>query len=562
MKRSGLLGAAATVVMLALAAPAAAQTFTVTNLGDASTATAGDGSLRGEMRAANAHEGADTIAFAPGLSGTINLVSSGLVISGPLAIEGPGPQALTVRQTAGGHRVFQLALTEEGPVSIAGLTIGGGETPGSGGDIEYEPLSEPSALTITNCVVTEGSAEEFGGAISTGGIPLTIRSSMIAESEAEDGGGIIAGGFHGPVTIEDSTIADNEASVEQGGGLLLQSETGSHDLIVDSTIVGNSSAQDGGGLFMRLRPGTTVTVANSTVTENKAGRGGGLEFVDESGGAGVTVEDTTIAANFGGTAFPNDAGGLVSFDNTIPEHLTDTIVADSLGGAVDMFGRWASSFSLVEVPGPAELSEAIAGSNIIGVDPRLAPLAANGGPTETMALPPGSPAVNKGGGALAIDQRGGPRPVIYPGVPLSSAPGADGADIGAYELSSPPGTGGPPPPPVAPAPPPPASPTKLSPRVRVSCPRAAKPGGCRIALQVVSSKPRRAGGKGHRPKPPSVESAVARIKLGPGKSAVLTLAPKPSFAARLDAAKSLLVREVVTAKSLTHTTYRTLKVLG
>ena len=49
-----------------------------------------------------------------------------------------------------------------------------------------------------------------------------------------------------------------------------------------------------------------------------------------------------------------------------------------------------------------------------------------------MALPPGSPAVNKGDSPYATDPRGLPRTVIYPGVTL--APGGNGSDVGAYEL--------------------------------------------------------------------------------------------------------------------------------
>src|SRR5207253_10692871 len=59
--------------------------------------------------------------------------------------------------------------------------------------------------------------------------------------------------------------------------------------------------------------------------------------------------------------------------------------------------------------------------------PRLGPLAPNGGPTETMALLPGSPAINEGGsganGCPATDQRGVRRPQ-----------GA-ACDIGAYEAA-------------------------------------------------------------------------------------------------------------------------------
>jgi hypothetical protein len=148
--------------------------------------------------------------------------------------------------------------------------------------------------------------------------------------------------------------------------------------------------------------------------------------------------------------------------------------------------------------------------------------------------------------------------VIYAGVPLSAAPGADGADIGAVELASPPA---PSPPPI---PAPPVAPRKL--QVRVSCPKGARPAGCRFALQVVSGKPRKARGKGRgahaKAIPPTAESAVARVRLGAGKSALVTLTPKPKFAAKLTAASTLLVREAVTANGRATTAYKRLKVIS
>jgi YVTN family beta-propeller protein len=97
-----------------------------------------------------------------------------------------------------------------------------------------------------------------------------------------------------------------------------------------------------------------------------------------------------------------------------------------------------------------------------------------------------------------------------------------------------------------------------SPRVRVGCPKSAKPGGCRFALQVVSGKPKRVKGKVRKPTP---ESKLARIKLAPHKSTLVTLVPKPRFVARLEAARKLLVRETETVKGETETAYRKLTVV-
>jgi hypothetical protein len=60
----------------------------------------------------------------------------------------------------------------------------------------------------------------------------------------------------------------------------------------------------------------------------------------------------------------------------------------------------------------------------------------NGGPTPTHAFLPDSPAVNQGlCFGIHTDQRGQPRPVLFPGIP--AAPGGDGTDIGAFELPMP-----------------------------------------------------------------------------------------------------------------------------
>jgi hypothetical protein len=64
------------------------------------------------------------------------------------------------------------------------------------------------------------------------------------------------------------------------------------------------------------------------------------------------------------------------------------------------------------------------------LDARLGPLANNGGPTQTHALLPGSPAIDRGDntGGSAADQRGVARPRDGDGN------GSRVADIGAFEL--------------------------------------------------------------------------------------------------------------------------------
>lgn len=68
-------------------------------------------------------------------------------------------------------------------------------------------------------------------------------------------------------------------------------------------------------------------------------------------------------------------------------------------------------------------------TDLTGASPRLGPLAANGGPTRTLAPGPGSPAIDHGGtpatGCPATDQRGVPRPQ------------GPACDIGAVEVGAP-----------------------------------------------------------------------------------------------------------------------------
>ena len=72
----------------------------------------------------------------------------------------------------------------------------------------------------------------------------------------------------------------------------------------------------------------------------------------------------------------------------------------------------------------------VSGAAVALVDPHLGPLQNNGGPTQTQALLPGSPAINAGnpagcrdalGALLLADQRGFPR--------------LGRCDIGAYEFA-------------------------------------------------------------------------------------------------------------------------------
>ena len=248
----------------------------VTNLSD--SGGSGDGSLRGEVLAANSHAGADTVEFASGLSGTIIFAGIGIVISGPIDIEGPGPGAVTVAQTAA-HRVFEIEAIEGKAVTIAGLRIADGTAPSGGANPEFggDIFNGGATLTLADDVITGGTARVGGGVDSEQeDAPLVVRNSTVAANKADfegrdlcrwlggvmddpvlddhsqPGGGATAASTretHGTGLLEDSTISGNRAEV--AGGASLEAFGGGQIAVRDSTVAGNTATLYGGGLRYR-----------------------------------------------------------------------------------------------------------------------------------------------------------------------------------------------------------------------------------------------------------------------------------------------------------------------
>jgi hypothetical protein len=194
------------------------------------------------------------------------------------------------------------------------------------------------------------------------------------------------------MTLTRCTLSGNTA-FSRGGALLSFRQT----TLINCTVAGNSTAASfatgaGGGLY---RYTGTLTVVNSTVADNSSPQGGGL-FSNDSDGD-LRVLNTLVARNTGSSGGP-DAGGHV------------TSLGHNLIGATDGSTGWVSSD--------------LTGTAAAPLDALLGPLADNGGPTQTIALLPGSPAVDAGDntGAPAFDQRGLPR--IVGGT----------IDIGAFEV--------------------------------------------------------------------------------------------------------------------------------
>lgn len=198
--------------------------------------------------------------------------------------------------------------------------------------------------------------------------------------------------------------------------------------VLDSTVSGNhgdAAPGYGGG----VGGAGAATIKDSTLAGNTARYGGGLLAL----GGSVTVTGTTIAGNAGTGPNPSSTGGVL-VSGPGPFSFRNALIGDNSGNHPDlatvMSPPASVGFSLIENIAGAAISAT--GPNVIGQDPKLAPLADNGGPTQTEALLVGSPALDAGiSDGVSADQRGAPRPFDVKGI--GAAAGGDSSNIGAYE---------------------------------------------------------------------------------------------------------------------------------
>jgi hypothetical protein len=450
---------------LAMSGVAQAANFTVGTLVDADTSADSDCfstsnidcTLRDAILISNSSVAvADTISFRSGLTGTITLGSDLPKVTSPVYIYGPGADVVTI-DGAGAHRIFDLDPNTPGdPVTMLDLTLAHGNSASStvnnqsGGAI----LNETADLTLGSSVVTGSTAGQYGGGIYSG-----CDTACGASSHGD--------GYQAGLAIHDSTISGNSVPSPDGwggGGVYFNYGSG---VLAHSTVSGNHADDVGGGMSIwRLQ---SMLIDNSTIAGNGTynttdeGLGGGIYLGQVT--SGLTVEHSTIAGNSARTG-----GGIYDMslvgDTSLSPELINTIVGGNSAATAgpDLFNAHGSSFdsvfSLITSTSGATVNETVIGSDVTGVNPGLGALAANGGPTQTMAPQCDSPAIDKGDSFLfGWDQRQLNRLVQLPDYPDSTAAGADGADIGAVELQTSPGTNCTPPPSGGGSTPPTATPT-------------------------------------------------------------------------------------------------------
>lgn len=355
---SVVLLATFTVPAVAGAAPASLTVDTTTDAFDGSCAD-GDCSLRDAV--ASVADGG--IVLVPSGVYPLTLTGPGAIEQGDLDLTRPvtiarhGEGGAFLDATSLGDRVFQIA--SDAPVTIEGLTLLGGATPLHGGGIWVASGS----ARIVGVSIVGGSAGDGGGGVSVAASGrATIEDSLVLDNRSRGtGGGIeVVGSAH----LSGSAVVDNRARM--GGGV----DAGKGTLVLENvTVAANRSRTAGGG----IRAATAATLTHATVASNVAATGGGI-----AAPAGVvTFARTIVAGNRADVASGCTSAGV------------------SRGGNVEGGG---ATCGFVRV------------ADVVRVDPLLGTLRSNGGPTPTMALLGGSPALDViSTGCARRDQRGAPR---------------------------------------------------------------------------------------------------------------------------------------------------------
>lgn len=267
--------------------------------------------------------------------------------------------------------------------------------------------STTAHVTLSGVTITNGSWLREGAGITNNGVLTLLRSTVSGNRTALSvcpvpsgcmlkGGGIFnAAGAS--LTLGNSTVWNNSVSIS-GCSVL-------------------TCGTQGGGIYN----GGTLVVYNSTISGNHAGPNGTGVGIYSAGTA--TIRSSTLAGNSG---VVRGIYGRANVENTILANAGTNGV--NCGGTVTSNGYNLSNDTSCHFFTSA--------GDLNNIDPVLGPLQYNGGQTQTMALPSGSPAVDAGnptgctdglGHVLKADQRGQPRPDVEE---------VSGCDLGSYEYQA------------------------------------------------------------------------------------------------------------------------------
>lgn len=347
--------------------------------------------------------------------------------------------------------MYRSSITNN-TVSAGNGTAGDYEAVGGGAIAKYASFMIYSQITGNTAQLNAGVLADGGGLVSSN--PYLIFSTIannkvkVTAGSGTDqpyfglGGGLTA--KYGAKLLA-STISGNSATCTStapysyntlclGGGFVARAYGGGNNpnfvkgpsYVGYSTISGNHSDFLAGGIASKYQ----LNLVQSTITGNSAQFGGGL--TQKYLGYSAYIYNSTIASNsatyYGGGIF-DYANSNSPFSTPAPITLTSSIVANNASGGTPDDITVSSAYTLT-VSGSNDLVMA-ATSNItlpggtLSADPMLGPLANSGGPTKTMGLLAGSPALGTGSNpnGYTDDQRGTGFPRTVGGL----------TDIGAFQ---------------------------------------------------------------------------------------------------------------------------------
>jgi CSLREA domain-containing protein len=337
-------------------------------------------------------------------NGDLNL--TGTSGAGVTTIRGAGPSATFIDGNQI-DRVFSIESYRH--VVISGVTIENGLA-SFAGCIENQGDLSIDSSTVTNCY-----ALNYAGAINNEATLAVTNSTLSASNGTLDGGGITN---NGTLLLTASTISGNQA--QSGGGLV----AGNGSIVAVNTTIADNTADFGAGV--QVYDSGTLAFYNTTVASNVVP----LTQTENYGAAGVHFNNPNLATlELFNSLVANNidlyAHGDFDCDGTLYTHR-----ANLLGVVAVCDGQGC-------LPTGMETCPVIVGDGHyaqLNSPSTLGPLANNGGPTSTIALLPGSNAIDYGDPAagcidpasqpLAIDQRGFSRPA---GV---------ACDVGAFEAGA------------------------------------------------------------------------------------------------------------------------------
>jgi hypothetical protein len=327
-----------------------------------------------------------------------------------------------------------------------------GFAPSKGGAIS----NNSGTVNVTNGTFSGNSAQDGGGISNNGPGTVKVANSTFSDNTgvrftlglpaSVDGAAIFNQG--GTVEVTNSTLSGNSAGGARGGGI--HNREGGTVKVTNSTLSGNTVGGFfgfgllGGGIY---NDNGTVEVTNSTLSGNQATNPGGSGAGIYNKAGTVTLTNSTLSGNIANPSTTNYAGIILPAPgsgggiwNGGTLNVKNTIVAQNTAATgPDVFGSFASGGYNLIGDGTGSTGFTAVGDQVgttaAPIDPLLNPLADNGGPTQTRALQPGSPAINGGDPAFVLTSGPFIGPPFYDQRGISPFNRVSGGiiDIGAFE---------------------------------------------------------------------------------------------------------------------------------